>query len=152
MTKDKDPICLYVVVRASIKEKMSDGKFGAQVGHAVEKVILEYSDTTLNFACAHIPPEGEVSEIDDGRRALLDKVAAKLTLFNEWRSKGHRKVLLVADEKEWAALKAEFGDAAFVVVDAGLTEIEPGTETIMSFWPQYKSSRTKSMKRLRALK
>lgn len=154
MAADKDPLCLYIVVRESVKEKMSDGKFGAQVGHAVDKVVLTYSDMFINFICSNNPPEGEVSVSDFGD--VLPKFSKedtyKLLLFSKWRNRGHRKVLLVADEKEWAALKDEFGDAAFIVVDAGLTEIDPGTETIMSFWPQYKSSRTKSMKRLRPLK
>lgn len=36
--------------------------------------------------------------------------------------------------------------------DAGLTEVDPGTETVMALWPMRKSERPPLVKRLQTLK
>jgi peptidyl-tRNA hydrolase len=60
---------------------------------------------------------------------------------------------LKADEKEWIKLKQEIKDQPHVIVrDAGLTELEPGTETVIGLWPVRKSKRSKTVARLQVLK
>jgi peptidyl-tRNA hydrolase len=146
MAADKDPICLYIVVREDLN--MSVGKMCVQVGHAVDKVILNYTDMLIDHIIAHTPAEGEVSIPATKRNDFADINA----IFIQWRNTGRRKITLIADRKEWIKLKAEFGTSAFIVVDAGLTELEPGTETVMGFLPMRKSNRPKILKRLQALK
>jgi PTH2 family peptidyl-tRNA hydrolase len=55
-----------------------------------------------------------------------------------WESEGGKKVIVyVADEKELFALKEKIPDdiATFVVRDAGLTQLEPGTVTCLGIGP-----------------
>jgi len=53
--------------------------------------------------------------------------------FADWRSRGAPGVVLVADLPHWAALR-ELADSV-VVADAGLTQVEPGTETVIALPP-----------------
>jgi peptidyl-tRNA hydrolase len=140
MKTDEDPIVLYLVVRESLD--MERGKFGAQEGHAVEKV---------NDAFWLLEMQSVIAEWDPHEEPLTKEQIAKAEIAREWKKNGSRKVTLKADEKEWAKLKAEFGKEAYVVVDAGITHLEPGTETFMSFWPMRRSARSKSIKRLQAM-
>jgi len=66
------------------------------------------------------------------------------------RASSYRKATLVADDKEWEKLKEQLW--CFVVKDAGLTEVDPGTETVMALWPMRKSEVPKLVKRLQTLK
>lgn len=127
-----DPIALYIVVRESLN--MGMGKACAQVGHAVEKVVNAFWDLydAADYACT-------------------EQERDRVQVYWEWRDCGVRKIVLRADEKEWAKLKEEFGGKAFIVIDSGITELVPNTETVMAFWPQHKSTRSKLLKRLQAL-
>ena len=73
-------------------------------------------------------------------------------LFKNWLISSFRKVVLKADDKEWAKIKADLEDGDVIVVDAGLTEIEPGSETVIGMHPIHKSSVGKLIKRLQVLK
>lgn len=74
-----------------------------------------------------------------------------LWLREEWIDSGMRTVVLGADEKQWAKLKASTIEL-FIVQDAGLTEIEAGSETVMSTYPIRKDEAPKEIKRLQAYK
>lgn len=124
-----DPLVLYVVVRESLG--MSPGKIAAQVGHAID-LLLEYYYVSL--ALDPVERQGHYH-----------------SLMKAWKEESRRKVALRADEKEWEKLKAEFPEA-FIVRDAGLTQVEPGSETVVALWPMRKSERPKLLKRLQALK
>jgi peptidyl-tRNA hydrolase len=117
MSKDdeKDPIVLYLIVREALLDVMNAGKLGAQIGHGVEYVIRSYYRTREK-----------------------DKEQAALT--EEYFSNGSRKVVLKAADREFQRVKEEFGERCYVVVDAGLTLLEPGTETVVALLPQYKSA------------
>jgi peptidyl-tRNA hydrolase len=148
---EDDPIVMYLVVRESLG--MGKGKTSAQVGHAVGMLIFEYFDLKEEARKLHkliieedaitpgATPEGKI------RYAELSR---KLSIMGEWKSQFYRKVTLKADDKEWAKLKIEMPDCA-LVVDAGLTEIAAGSETVLGLWPMRKSQRPKSVKRLQAL-
>jgi peptidyl-tRNA hydrolase len=53
--------------------------------------------------------------------------------FAAWRARGAPGDVRVADLPHWAALRESPGSV--VVTDAGLTQVEPGTETVIAFPP-----------------
>ena len=125
-----DPILLYYVVRKSVP--MTPGKLAPQIGHATGMLSGRYHQL--------------VYEAEN----LSEEDAQKVRITREWLQTSYRKVTLVADDKEWEKLKAELW--CFVVKDAGLTEVDPGTETVMALWPMRKSEAPKLVKRLQTLK
>lgn len=134
----EDPIVMYLIVRESIG--MSAGKLGAQTGHAVGMQMLQYFQCAMNI---------QIEGYND--QSVLSK--HQHDIFVAWLGESYRKVTLTADEKEWAKLKEFYKTPeAVVVVDAGLTELEPGTETVIGLLPMKKSERPKLVKRLQALK
>jgi len=53
--------------------------------------------------------------------------------FAQWRDAGQGCVFVSAGSAEWATLKAT--EACAVIRDAGLTEVAPGTETVLALVP-----------------
>jgi peptidyl-tRNA hydrolase len=135
----EDPIVMYLIVREELG--MSVGKTGAQCGHAAQMVLLKYFDIKDKFdyvAAAH----GE-----SGMQAQFHKLCD----FKAWLEGSFRKVVLRADDKEWLKVKEAFPDLC-LVVDAGLTELNPNTETVIGLWPMRKSEVPKVIKKLQVLK
>lgn len=131
----EDPIVMYLIVRESLG--MSIGKTAAQVGHAVGMLHLKYSEFEAMNTAGWL----------DGKNTTYYRD------FEAWLSGSFRKVVLSADEKEWAKLKAELPLDDFVMVtDAGLTEISAGSDTVIGVMPMYKSQCPKVIKRLQVLK
>jgi peptidyl-tRNA hydrolase, PTH2 family len=132
----EDPIVMYLIVRESLG--MSIGKTAAQCAHASQMLILKHQE--------------ELDYFDDSVEYPYT-FAEQLSLFKEWLNTSFRKVVLRADDKEWAKIKEEFKDKLMVVVvDAGLTEIASGSETVIGLWPMRKSEVPKIVKRLQVLK
>lgn len=132
-----DPIIMYLIVRESLN--MSIGKTAAQCGHACQMILLEFLKEAQNITF--------MSNSD-----YEDYLDCKL-IFSHWLQTSFRKVVLKADEKEWVKIKELFhGYSKVVVVDAGLTELEPNTETVIGLMPIYKSKVPKLIKRLQVLK
>lgn len=129
-----DPITMYVIVREELG--MGVGKTCAQCCHAVQQVLLHYFKALAVGAKLHGLPQTETDHV---------------SITTKWLTEGSRKVILKADGNEWATLKSEF-KSAFVVSDAGLTQLEPGTETVMTFMPQHKSNVSQTIRRLSALR
>ena len=67
-------------------------------------------------------------------------------------SSSFRKVVLRASDKEWVKLKEEFNGSMVLVIDAGLTEIPSGSETVIGLFPMRKSQCSKTIQRLQVLK
>lgn len=134
----EDPIIMYLIVRESLK--MSPGKIGAQCAHASQMLLLKYTkDVISNYN----------SDVGFYIPELNSNI---FNLFTEWLDSSFRKVVLKADEKEWKKLKEVFSEKEKVlVIDAGLTELEPLTETVIGFFPMKKSSAPKLVKRLQVL-
>lgn len=102
---------------------MSMGKTAAQCAHASQMLLLEYLD------------------------------GAKDNLMEEWLKGSFRKVVLKADESEWNKVLDNIPEKGrIVVIDAGLTELDPHTATVIGVFPMRKSERPKIIKRLQTLK
>lgn len=123
----EDPIVMYIIVKKSLK--MSAGKTAAQAAHGAQMIILRYHQL-LN----------EKSNIDE---------LAKCANMETWLKKSFRKIVLKASDIEFEKAKKELH--CVVVRDAGLTELDPKTETVICTWPIKKSSRPSFLKRLRVL-
>jgi peptidyl-tRNA hydrolase len=134
----EDPIVMYLIVRESLG--MGIGKTAAQCAHASQMLQLKYdtfrSENEANNLCGW-EPEHDPSLV---------------TSFKAWLDESFRKVVLKADDKEWDKIKAEFPNKFVLVVDAGLTEIAPMSETVIGLWPMKKSQVPKVIKKLQVLK
>ena len=122
---------VYIVVNKDLN--MSLGKTCAQVGHSIQYLCQHYF--SIQRAQEKNPTEKTEKLIND---------------YLEWSVEGlSTKIVLGADTKEFNKLKKSDLDP-FIVTDAGKTEVEPGTETVLAFWPMEKDS-NKLIKRLRLL-
>lgn len=146
----EDPIVMYLIVHESLG--MSTGKTAAQAAHASQMLTLKYfemkSESSKIQKSSHLFPE----EMREQQMAIYKKYAPLLSIMGEWLNSSFRKVVLRASDKEWAKLKEEFKDSMVMVVDAGLTEIPSGSETVIGLWPMRKSQRPKLLQRLQVLK
>lgn len=140
-----DPIIMYLIVRESLN--MSIGKTAAQCAHAAQMLQLKYQNE-YDWTDHHL--EDMYATISESK--YYDELKPKLNIYHKWLDSSFRKVVLRADEKEWGKLKQEFTSYRSLVVDAGLTELEPNTETVIGLWPMYKSQVPKLVKRLQVLK
>lgn len=144
--KEEDPWVLYLVVNEALN--MGMGKTAAQVGHAVEYLVEQYykMDRQIENMFTGCDPQ----KIMDVK--VPSELALKCDAFVSWRKAAHRKVVLKADKKEWEKLKEEYKDNVVIVRDAGFTEVEPGSETVIGLWPMRKSQASKLVQRLQLLK
>lgn len=157
-----DPYVMYIVVRESLN--LSAGKVGAQCGHAVEYLMEEAvpekwpskEEVALRSKC-QLHPETMTGD-DNALLAALDEAGLRryerLQDFRAWRARdatGRRtagKIVLAASDSEFEKVKAEEPDH-ILVIDNGHTEVSPMTETCLGLWPRRKSTRSKTLKRLR---
>lgn len=127
---DEDPLVMYFIIRQSLG--MGAGKVGAQCAHACQLILIANKEKRKNL----LAPNPFVIRM------------------NYWNDRningGFRKVVLRANDKEWEYLKEVYNPV--IVQDAGLTEVDPGSETVMVLWPMFKNERCKVLKRLQALK
>ena len=146
---DEDPWVMYLIVRESLG--MSAGKIGSQCAHASQ--TLQYLYQKLGWEIESYLPLPHESVAYDWRNIPQD-LKDKSDAFTRWIDSLARIVVLKADDKEWEKIKSAYPDKyqKVVVVDAGLTEIEPNSETVIGLWPQKKSQVPKILSRLQALK
>lgn len=151
----EDPIVMYLIVHESLG--MSTGKTAAQAAHASQMLTLKYFEmkelsSTIQKRMQPLlnaPPEGDQME---RLKAAYASMAKPISIMGEWLNSSFRKVVLRASDKEWAKLKEEFKNSMVLVVDAGLTEIAAGSETVIGLWPMRRSQRPKLLQRLQVLK
>lgn len=136
----EDPIIMYLIVRESLG--MGMGKTAAQCAHASQMLLLKHIETDADVNWTLVA-HGDIDEKIRSERVML---------FKSWLNSSFRKVVLKADDKEWAKIKVDLEDGDVVVVDAGLTEVEPGSETVIGMHPMHKSLVGKLIKRLQVLK
>jgi PTH2 family peptidyl-tRNA hydrolase len=124
-----DPTVMYLIVRESLA--MSPGKMAAQVGHAVQFLMKEYS------------------ELGDGMSFMPKEREARYIAWSAWFDADYRKVVLRADDKEFEKVAAL--DGAVVVVDNGHTQVPEGSRTVVGLPPMKKSERPSILKRLQVM-
>jgi peptidyl-tRNA hydrolase len=147
----EDPIVMYLVVRESIN--MSIGKTAAQCAHSSQMLQMEYEEVKDASRALQKQISQLVENDKAGMLAEYKAMAPSISIYGEWMRGSFRKVVLRADEKEWQRLKEEIKDQPHVIVrDADLTELVPGTETVIGLWPVRKSQVSKTVKRLQVLK
>ena len=132
-----DPIVMYLIVRESLG--MGMGKTAAQCAHASQMLMLKYWRQVISFS-------------EDVLSGDLSVAPDWVKLFREWLQGSFRKVVLKADDKEWEKVKTEFPGLYVLVVDAGLTEIAAGSETVIGLIPMRRSLVPKVIKKLQVLK
>jgi peptidyl-tRNA hydrolase len=140
MTNQDDPITMYLVFREKLLPDVSIGKVAAQVSHATGMLHQQYAKLDKRY--------DKLDPVDFGK---VNFPVARYFLFTDWLKEGIRKVVLKADEKEFAKLKEEQKDQMVLVIDAGETMLEPGTETCVGLFPMRKSQRSKLLTRLQVL-
>jgi len=144
----EDPIVMYLIVRTSLE--MSMGKTAAQVGHAVGMLQIKFNEI-----------ENRLDELEDiqstfgsltGSENLeFDLTHPQYVVYKEWLDTSYRKVTLACKDKDWEKVK-EARLNHVLVIDAGLTEIASGSETVIGLWPMRKSQAPKIIQRLQVLK
>jgi PTH2 family peptidyl-tRNA hydrolase len=127
----KDPLIQYFIVRKDLD--MSPGKIAAQVAHAAQMMVL-----------AHAKRKKALPAMPLGGKEYL-----QLKKVDYWMEESFRKVVLRADKKQFDKVKEAMD--CFLVRDAGLTEVESGTETVLALWPMRKSEVPKLIQRLRVM-
>lgn len=142
-SNQEDPIVMYLIVRETLG--MSVGKTAAQCTHAAQMLIIKYFNS--KDCSEYYEKFGAWEEYQDQNYESDTKI---IPIFEEWLNNSFRKVVLRADDKEWEKLKQLPNHV--VVVDAGLTEIAAGSETVIGFWPMRKSERPKLISKLQVLK
>lgn len=140
-----DPLVMYLVVKKSLQ--MGPGKTAAQCAHASQMLTLKYFDQ--NSILDYLAEEAFYdSSVMDGA-AWKDNLAF-CQVFSTWLQESFRKVVLVANDSQFERLKEDPNHV--VVVDAGLTEIAPGSETVIGLWPRRRSTCSKLIQKLQVLK
>ena len=132
----EDPIVMYFVVNEDLN--MGIGKCCAQVAHGCQKMTLIYFNT--KDICKYEP----FSQAPDW-----------VYVFDDWLETSFRKVVLRAHQKEFDKLKQQLTtmEVPFEIVkDNGLTEVAPGSETVIGLYPMYKSKCPKIIRKLQVLK
>lgn len=128
----EDPIVQYYIVRTDVP--MTVGKVCAQIAHGAQMFAFEYVARRMRH-------------INNGFMNLESD--SKLELSKKWKEGSFRKVVLGGKTKDFEKIKKELD--VFLVRDAGLTEVESGTETVIVLWPMLKSTQPKFLQRLRVL-
>jgi peptidyl-tRNA hydrolase, PTH2 family len=126
-----DPLLVYLIVRQSLN--MSAGKIAAQAGHGIQKLLINY------FEIKNATVEGD------------EKEAIFWDNTSDWMDQNSRKVVLVANDQEFEKVKQAYPDH-YLIKDNGLTEVPPGSDTLICLRPMHKSAVSKVIKRLQTLK
>lgn len=147
----EDPIVMYLIVHETLN--MSTGKTAAQCAHASQMLTLDYFEKKDKSRALQKKIQ-ETTDPDELHvmKAMYAEQGRQLSIFGEWLQGSFRKVVLRADDKEWAKIQKDYGNHMIMVVDAGLTEIPSGSETVIGLWPMRKSQVPKTVKRLQVLK
>lgn len=134
---EEDGLNVYLIVNTDLN--MGVGKVGGQCGHAIQYLMQlkqDYNDLEENGDLSNFP----ITNSSDFYSRMYDWLD----------STNHAKIVLGANGKEFEKIKLEYNP--IVVKDAGKTQIEAGSETVICLYPMFKDERTKTLKRLQLLK
>ena len=128
----EDPIVQYYIVRTDLG--MSAGKIGAQIAHGAQMFAFKYNELVIEREFRNGPMDHD----------------KEYELTRKWIDGSFRKVVLGGKANDFEKIKNEL--LVFSVRDAGLTEVEAGSETVLVLWPMIKSQRPKVLTKLQVLK
>ncbi len=142
---------MYLIVNETLN--MSIGKTAAQAAHAAGYLMIQYMELkdqsrVLLKQMSTVANDPSILEIV---KEKYSNIGRQISIMGEWLKVGVRKVVLKADAKEWRKIKDAYPDCA-LVVDAGLTEIPSGSETVIGLWPMRKSQVARVISHLQVLK
>lgn len=127
---------MYFIIPENLN--MSPGKIASQCCHGIQMMLEQYHQW---FAYMN-------NDMELNKKNKLLRICFWLT--QKIDDARYTKIILEADEKEWKKLKEKYD--GIIIKDAGKTEVEPGTDTVMVLYPMLKSERDGLLKRLRLLK
>ena len=113
LQKPIEDYVMYIIVNNDLG--MGKGKIAAQVGHVVEKIIESIFNTPY---------------INQNNQIIIDN-------YKEYTKTGTKKIVLKGSQKDIEELCNE-RDALYVI-DAGMTQIEAGSLTVVGFLPSNKN-------------
>ena len=109
MSSSKDPSRLKMVLAIRDDLKMGRGKLCSQSGHASVGAVIQM--------------------MDRGQRSVVD----------QWDEQGETKISLQVNSEEELVALSKAAKAAgipyYLVTDAGRTEVDPGTKTVLAIGP-----------------
>lgn len=128
----EDPLVQYYIVHKNLK--MSTGKIAAQIAHA-----------SMIFTLKHLEEKSKVYSSFPRGGSIFNRV--KKT--EKWLEGSFRKLSKEANTAKFNKIKEEFD--CYLVKDAGLTEVESGSETVLVLFPMLKSETPDIIRKLRLL-
>ena len=143
-----DPLVMYLVVKKSLE--MGPGKTAAQCAHASQQLLVNYFKHKMGYVERDRGDGSMFMGLDGSIIFDYQEMVPFLELFEQWLNTSFRKVVLVANDSQFERLKEDPNHV--VVVDAGLTEIAPGSETVIGLWPRRRSTCSKLIQKLQVLK
>lgn len=116
---------------------MTGGKVAAQTAHATQLLMQAYFPLLQYNSNGFGDGEEEHNEYFE--------------LFEEWLDSNYKKVILTANQSQWEYLK-KAKQKHLIVIDMGLNEISPNSETVMVFYPMEKVNVPKQISKLQTYK
>lgn len=145
LEQKEDQIVQYYIVNTDLK--MSIGKICAQIAHGAQMFCETYQKYSLNFKAEQL--KSFLASLNENPELVFVEEDYN-HIVTKWRNTSVRKVVLGGTQKDFDKIKEQL--TVFLVRDAGLTEIEPNSETVLVTWPIYRSECPKILKRLQTLK
>jgi len=136
-----DEVVMYIVVNSDLK--MNKGKIAAQVGHAVQQLMLAAIGLKKNMNSLW-------NDIfSGGNHTKYIELHEEYKKFREWLYGSYPKVILKADYGTLESiLKYE---RSVKIVDEGRTQIEKGSITVVGFFPMRRKDTPEEIKKLKLL-
>lgn len=130
MSNNTDPIVFYQIIRDSLH--MDEGRTCEQIGHLIQQLFIKY----FKIQVLHSSKELRITVSEE------DWLHAKM--LEDWMNNyGSKKITVYASEEQWQQIKQEHKQQ-FMVCNG----LEKTTETVMGFWPCYKSVFSKLIREL----
>lgn len=107
---NNEPICMYILVNDDLK--MGKGKIASQVGHVVGLITEEI-----------------IRKSYESVKGVPDSYSRYMI----WKSTGYTKIILKATEKQILNLIEH--PESIHIIDAGKTQINPNSLTVLGFYP-----------------
>jgi peptidyl-tRNA hydrolase len=143
---EENPWTLYIIINVDLG--MTAGKIAAQTGHAID-IMRDEIDEIKSRAIRYQKTDKLILS-----KKQIESFDLDLQRYNNylcWKQAHRRKIVLQAHQKEFEKL-LNYGEVfKYFVTDAGLTQVKPGSVTIIGLLPMRKNNAPKLVRRLRNL-